>query len=94
MVKDIIPGEDGSVASQLTDVGGTLYFGTADETHGFELWTSDGTAARTVMVQDLNAGQKGSNPGWIADLAGTAFFSATTPATGRELWSVAGRVRT
>ena len=34
MVKDIRPGEGWVVPYDLTDVGGTLYFGADDGTHG------------------------------------------------------------
>jgi ELWxxDGT repeat protein len=89
MVKDIWPGEDGSGPSWLTAVGGTLYFTARDDTHGDELWRSDGTEAGTVMVGNLSRGARSSSPDWVTDLGGTAFFSAKTPATGRELWVAA-----
>ena len=48
--------------SALTNVGETLFFAAADDTHGYELWRSDGTEVGTVMVQDINPGTQGSLP--------------------------------
>ena len=42
--------------SQLTDVGGLLFFTATDSTHGRELWTSDGVRADTAMVLDIRTG--------------------------------------
>ena len=54
MVKDINPGVNGSLASNFTDVNGTVFFAATDGIHGLELWKSDGTDAGTTMVKDIN----------------------------------------
>ncbi len=70
MVKDIYTGSspyyyygynygdfpNASQPSQLTAVNGQLFFAATDETHGTELWTSDGTSDGTVMVKDIQPG--------------------------------------
>lgn len=92
LVKDIRPRERGSrrrfTDRSLIESGGTVYFAADDGTHGLELWKSDGTEARTVMVVDLHLGTEGSSPQFITDVTGAPFFSAKTPGTGRELWSI------
>jgi ELWxxDGT repeat protein len=50
LVKDIVPGPGSSSPSQLTNVGGTLFFTVAGRS---QLWKSDGTAAGTVLVKQL-----------------------------------------
>lgn len=66
MVKDLFPGAhpgpwgasylNGSWPGGLTNVNGTLFF-VANGGDGYELWTSDGTAAGTTMVKDLFPGE-------------------------------------
>jgi len=82
-VKDIMPGEDGSSPTHLTDVNGTLYFAATTEDKGTELWRSDGTAGGTVMVKDIS--RRNANPRHLVNFNGTLFFVATSPA-GHELW--------
>jgi ELWxxDGT repeat protein len=67
MLKDINPtGTAGNPGSSNADyfihVGGRTYFGADDGVHGYELWTTDGTAAGTVMVKDLNPTGDGHEP--------------------------------
>ncbi|TLZ48431.1 MAG: hypothetical protein E6K18_08930, partial [Methanobacteriota archaeon] len=55
----------------------TVYFGADDGTVGSELWTSDGTAAGTVLVKDINAGVSSN---------GDAFLRKYSP-DGNALWT-------
>jgi ELWxxDGT repeat protein len=95
LVKDLYPGSydyDGysysnsSDPKQLTTVGGTLFFAANHGTDGVELWTSDGTAAGTVMVADINLGSGGSGLAQLTDVNGTLFFTADDGTHGDELW--------
>ena len=79
----------GTTASDLTAVGGAVFF--AGQSGLLE--KSDGTAAGTVQVES-NAYQTGEG---ITDVNGTAYFPASDGFTGDELWrsdgSIANAVR-
>ena len=102
VVKDIVPGggsdyySDGNNSSNptnLTVVGGKLFFFADDGVHGRELWESDGTEAGTSMVSDTNPGVAGSTPQFGASLVsagGKVFFFADDGTHGKELWTSDG----
>jgi ELWxxDGT repeat protein len=86
-----------AVPKFLTNVNGTLFFSANDGVHGVELWTSDGTAAGTVLVQDIYAGVESSEPGGnppdssgLLNVNGTLFFAANDGVHGVELWKSDG----
>src|SRR5688500_12434811 len=82
--------------------GALLVAAPPDPESGYELWTTDGTAANTRLVKDLNPGEFGSNPGFevgsgtvhngilrydvVTRADGVAFFAATDAANDRRLW--------
>jgi ELWxxDGT repeat protein len=45
--------------------------------HGYELWSSDGTALNTVMVADINTTTGSSNPSSLTAVGSEIFFNAT-----------------
>jgi trimeric autotransporter adhesin len=104
MVKDINPGNaedppdpDSSDPTQLTVVGGTVYFVANDGVTGPELWKTDGTAAGTTLVEDINLGTDddppspdGSNIDQMAGVNGSLFFRADDGTNGPELWKSDG----
>jgi ELWxxDGT repeat protein len=73
-------------------MNGMLFFNGTDavedleNSHGQELWKSDGTAMGTVLVKDINPGVKGSMPRNFIDVNGTLFFTAYDPVNGETLW--------
>ena len=75
-----------SQAIPLAPLMGSLYFSAKDDTHGRELWKSDGTAAGTVVVKDIRPGSEGSLPRGLTDVGGTLYFSAGDGTHGGELW--------
>jgi ELWxxDGT repeat protein len=90
MIKDIVPGSDGSGPAYLTAVGDTLFFRANDKTHGNELWKSDGTSAGTVMVKDIFLGSDSSELTHLTALGDTLFFRANDGTHGFEIWKSDG----
>jgi len=69
---------------EMTDVNGRLFFVADDGTHGYEVWTSDGTASGTRMVKDINP-VGGAGPFELASLNGRLYFLARSD-TSAGLW--------
>jgi ELWxxDGT repeat protein len=88
LVKDIIPGTNGSYPRYLTNVNGTLFFSAVDATHGSQLWQSNGSAAGTVMVSIINPNPLpiGVRPSFLTNVNGTLFFAANDGFHGVEPW--------
>lgn len=61
-----------------------------EQTHGSELWTSNGTASGTRFVVDLCPGPCSSNPYPIASLGKRQVFGASDGAQGIEPWITDG----
>lgn len=83
--------------SNLVNMNGVLYFSAIDglhhpNTHGRELWSSDGTEAGTRMVKDIFDGNPGysSYPSSLTNVNGVLYFSAITYVNDRELWKSDG----
>src|SRR5262245_5344504 len=87
LVKDILPGGTNDPSypppepSELTVIDGTLFFAAEDDTHGRELWRSDGTAAGTLLVKDTVPGIAGGSPSDLTNVSGTLFFTV-----GSQIW--------
>ncbi|HYL06366.1 MAG TPA: ELWxxDGT repeat protein [Thermoanaerobaculia bacterium] len=76
--------------SGLTAFNGRLFFSADDSAHGMELWTSDGSAAGTLLVRDLAAGLEGSMPSAFTVAGQHLYFTAHDPLHGSELWESDG----
>lgn len=82
---------DGADVTNLTVFCEDLVFFTAyDETHGAELWVTDGTTAGTRLVKDIVAGTGFSNPTGFKNVGGTVYFSANGGGADYELWKTDG----
>lgn len=89
MVRDIVPGPDGSVPTDLTVWKGQLYFTAFQPETGCEPWTSDGTEAGTRRIADLNPGPEHSNPYAFTGSGDYLYFVADDGSgIGYELWAL------
>lgn len=62
ILKDIKPGEIGSYPEYFTNLNDRVFFTAMDDTHGNELWKSDGTSEGTQLVSDIVEGDDSSDP--------------------------------
>ncbi|WP_299440155.1 ELWxxDGT repeat protein [uncultured Aquimarina sp.] len=91
LVKDINSNLNGyAYVEYITEFNGHIYFRADDQTHGEELWVSDGTTAGTRLFADIRPGQNSSSPRDFAELNGKLYFSANGENIGRELWVTDG----
>jgi ELWxxDGT repeat protein len=92
IVKDIDPGMGGSYAGQfvskLVTMGSYAYFGAIDS-HGSQLWRSNGTAAGTTLVDVINPSGD-ALPSNLTVIGSTLYFFATDGVHGSELWKTDG----
>ncbi len=75
----------------MIGAGEKLYFRSNDDTHGIELWVSDGSESGTVMLKDINTVTKSSmnQKGYVIDtvfIDSKYYFGATDDMHGNELW--------
>lgn len=96
MLKDINPGEASSIHvnfyRNFMEYNNKLYFAATDGVHGFELWSTDGTADGTQMVKDIVAGTDSSlwEYGNLEVLNNRLYFVAYDSVHGAELWKSDG----
>jgi ELWxxDGT repeat protein len=88
LVKDILPGPEGSWPRHLADLNGTLLFAAqADASGNDTLWRSEGTTESTVQV--LPAARL-RQPWQITVVGDRAFFIGEDDTHGEELWITDG----
>ncbi|WP_338868395.1 ELWxxDGT repeat protein [Myxococcus stipitatus] len=80
--------------TRLTAFQGALWFWAYDAGHGYEPWTSDGTAMGTRRVKDIHPGPASATgtPGPMVGLGpdGPLVFAASDGLSGLELWMTDG----
>ena len=67
-----------------------MYFAAGDPTDGYQLWTSNGTAAGTVRVSDVNSASFGLNPQLLTNVNGILLFTGDDGVHGTQLWESNG----
>ncbi|WP_434380562.1 ELWxxDGT repeat protein [Melittangium boletus] len=91
LVKDLVPGPEGSTPLHFVRMGDALYFLAQDTSGGRALWKTDGTGAGTVQVTDIRNGEDRSAVLSIAGAwDGTLYFVAGAAGSGNELWKTDG----
>jgi ELWxxDGT repeat protein len=94
LVSDIDAGPESALSTVVSarplPLDGRLLFVANDGVHGFELWTTDGTAAGTFMLKDIAEGPTSSAPAAFYAFGGAAYFAASPAAGVRELWRTDG----
>lgn len=75
LLKDIFPGTSNAFNNQLydphfTEFDNKLFFVANDGVHGYELWSTDGTAAGTTLFKDIRTNEGGTTSGFGAFLTG------------------------
>jgi ELWxxDGT repeat protein len=78
MVADI-GGSTSANPTNLTNIGGTLYFSAYTQTYGTQLWQSNGTSSGTAMVADINGTSGSSLSNFV--VMGTSLYFAAKGAT-------------
>ena len=85
LIRDILPGEEGSDPDNFAIVGNQLFF-TVRTSSGFDIWKTDGSRTGTSLVQSGFLGiQRPGSEVAVLGADGFYFFSAETD-TGWELW--------
>lgn len=92
MLADVAPNSGNSNAANYVSVGNLTYFTANDNSHGVELWKTDGTTAGTVMVTDIAPGAASAVPEELTAFQGKLYFTANDQVHGRELWVTDGTV--
>jgi ELWxxDGT repeat protein len=86
-VKDIHPGERGSIPSELTRLGGTAVF--SARAPGDELWVTDGSYHGTRLLRDLDP-ESDAGPTYFLPVGDAVYFRAHHSRHGEELWVTRG----
>lgn len=87
---------DPIASKALVSFGGKFYFRSKSPTDGkgYELYTSDGTAAGTKIVKDLNTGLADGNPERLTIFENKLWLSGLDNLYNTSLWQVSGNTAT
>jgi ELWxxDGT repeat protein len=85
LIKDTVPGREGSSPEGLTALGNAVFFA-ATARGGRELWMSKGTRRKTRRVADIRPRARSSEPLLLLPVGRTLYFWANDGAHGHEPW--------
>jgi ELWxxDGT repeat protein len=91
--RDICAGPCSSARTSTSclQVGARVFFIALDGVNGYELWTTDGTNAGTIMLTDTRSpGNGSSTPKHLTAAGSQLYFAAATGMHGEELWKSEG----
>ncbi len=81
-------------APSFAALGDKLIFTNTDETHGTELWVSDGTGNGTVLLRSILPGTTGTFanalPEFLTTVGGVVYFQDGDGRGGVDLWKTDG----
>jgi ELWxxDGT repeat protein len=90
LVKELTPGNNVDSSNVRIDHaaarGASLLFSAYAAGHGYELWSSHGTADTTSMLKEIGAGSASSNPAHLTRAGTEVYFSADDGVHGVEPW--------
>jgi ELWxxDGT repeat protein len=90
LLKDVAPNAGNSSASSYVRMGNLTFFVANDNSHGLELWKTDGTSLGTEMVMDIAPGAPSAAPEQMTVFQNKLYFTANDQVHGRELWVTDG----
>ncbi|MFQ5506426.1 MAG: hypothetical protein ACE5F1_16775, partial [Planctomycetota bacterium] len=80
-----------ATAKSYLALGNDLYFVATGTDIGTELYKTDGTTGKTVLIKDIQPGQNASSsPFYLTAIANRVFFRAVHVTSGFELWVTDG----
>jgi ELWxxDGT repeat protein len=91
LLKDINPGENGSIPGDFVRLGNTALFSAYTQTSGKELWQSDGTPTGTKILKEIYPGLNSAFTMFKAvELNQVLIFPATADGSIYRLWATDG----
>jgi len=93
VVKDIVPGVNGSQPGDFHATSNRAYFVADDGAHGRELWVTDGTSDGTQIVHEhhpLSTATSFGTPDQWAVNGDVLYYLPNDPTTGQEVWRTQG----
>ncbi len=91
LVKDIVPGVEGSFPYTISAINDKLYFTAVTPQYGAEPWISDGTENGTQLLKDIIPGTADGFGGEFIGVGNTVYFAANSdPFFWSALWKTDG----